>query len=85
MGFKGFDIPEKKYKEEIQRLSKIAQSVWNSDRGHFERKLADAWLHADSSNQRILREAWSAMVIKYDLIIENDPERARFNGCVDFR
>lgn len=70
MGFEAFDRPEERYRTEVKRLDKIAHHVWNSDRGHFERKLADAWLHADSSNKRILKPAWEAIVIKFSLAKE---------------
>lgn len=70
MGFEGFDRPEEKYRREVKRLNRIAQCVWNSDRGHFERKLADAWVHADSFNKRILKSAWEAVVVKYRLAEE---------------
>lgn len=72
MGYKSFDQKEKEYQTEVKRLVEIACDVYNSDRSDFLRTLADAWLKADKSNKRILREAWAAIVIKYDLAKEDE-------------
>ena len=70
MGYKAFDEAEEKYQAEVTHLNAIAAHIVNSDHGVFPKTLADAWLHADSSNKRILKPAWEAIVVKYDLAKE---------------
>ncbi len=67
MGYKTFDCAEKKYQAEVEHLIEIACAVYNSDRSDFLKTFADAWLKADKSNKRILKPAWSAIVVKYAL------------------
>lgn len=70
MGYEAYDSAEEKYQAEVKRLDDIALTVVNSDRGYFERTLADAWMHADKANKRILKPAWEGIVTKYDLAKE---------------
>lgn len=58
--------------EEFLRLDDIAVDVFNGKRGGFLRKFADAWLHADPQNKRIIKPAWAALIRKYNL--EEDPK-----------
>lgn len=57
---------------EFLRLDEIAVDVYHGRRGGFIRKYADAWLHADAYNKRLMRPAWEAFIRKYGL--ETDPE-----------
>lgn len=67
MGFETFNRTEEKYQAEVERLTSIAVKVSFDARSLFLECLADAWLQADSSEKRILREAWAAIVVKYSL------------------
>jgi len=57
---------------EFGRLDEIAVDVYHGRRGGFIRTYADAWLHADAYNKRLMRSAWEAFIRKYGL--EEDPE-----------
>jgi len=70
MCYKTFDKAERKYQLEVEHLNVVAHHVWDGNHGSFVRKMADAWLHADNSNQRILKTAWEAIVVKYSLAEE---------------
>ena len=70
MGYMAFDKKEKEYQKEVIRLTEIAVEVYNSDRGVFLKGMAHAWIWADSSDRRILRPAWLAIVTKYSLAEE---------------
>lgn len=62
-----YDWSEEKYQEEVDCLSKIAEKVYHSDHSLFLKAKADAWIHADASNKRILKFAWESIVMKYKL------------------
>ena len=69
VGFEAYDKTEKKYQEDVIRLTMIALGVVdNRDLASFVRAFAQTWMEADPSNQRILREAWAAIVVKYSLV-----------------
>ena len=51
----------------VEDLDKIARGVIESEHGNFLKKIADAWLHADIHNKRILKRAWQTLVEKYRL------------------
>lgn len=70
MGYETYDKAEEKYQAEVKRLDKIAQHVFRGSYGYLQRTLAKAWLLADKSDKRILREAWSGIVTKYRLAEE---------------
>jgi len=57
--------------EEFERLCAIAVDVFNGRRGSFLKKYADAFLHADPYNKRLMRPVWEAFIRKYNL--EEDP------------
>ena len=67
MGFKEFDEAQKKYEDEIARLDRIAKGVYYDDNTTFVSSLAYAWLRAGSSDKRILKPAWEAIISKYSL------------------
>jgi len=56
---------------EFGRLDELAVDVFYGRRGGFLIKYADAWLHADAWNKRLMRPVWEAFIRKYDL--EEDP------------
>jgi len=56
---------------EFGRLDVIAVDVYHGKRGGFLRKYADAWIHADAFNKRLMQPAWEALIKKYGL--EEDP------------
>ena len=60
------------YVAEFLRLDEIALAVFGGRRGSFLRKYADAWLHADAWNKRLMRPVWESLIKKYGL--EEDPE-----------
>lgn len=53
--------------QEFGRLDDIAREVLYSRHGAFVRKYADAWLHADASNKRLMRPVWEQFIKKYGL------------------
>ena len=59
------------YAAEFFRLDEIAVDVYHGRRGGFLIKYADAWLHADAWNKRLMRPVWEAFIRKYGL--EEDP------------
>lgn len=67
MGYEAYDMTRERYLADIVRLDGAAVHVANSDHGDFLIILAYAWLWADSSDKRILRSAWAAIVTKYAL------------------
>jgi len=68
MGFKEFDEAQKKYEDEIARLDRIARAVFHGQYGKSVLKsLAEVWLRVDSSDKRILKPAWEAIISKYSL------------------
>jgi len=60
------------YAAEFLRLDEIAVDVYHGRRGGFLIKYADAWLHADAYNKRLMKPVWQAFIRKYDL--EENPE-----------
>ena len=56
---------------EFGRLDDVALDVFHGHPGGFIRRYADAWLHADAWNKRLMRPVWEAFIRKYDL--EEDP------------
>jgi len=60
------------YVAEFLRLDEIALAVFGGHRGGFIRRYADAWLHADAWNKRLMRPVWESLIRKYDL--EENPE-----------
>jgi len=57
--------------EEFGRLDELAVDVFHGRRGGFLIKYADAWLHADAWNKRLMQPVWEAFIRKYGL--EEDP------------
>lgn len=55
------------WEAEFGLLDRIAHRVFYSRHGGFLRKFADAWLHADAENKRILKPAWLILIDKYGL------------------
>lgn len=55
------------YVAEFLRLDDIAVDVYHGRRGGFIRKYADAWLHADAYNKRLMKPAWESFIRKYGL------------------
>ena len=55
------------WEAEFGLMDRIAHHVLHSPHGAFLRKFADAWLHADAFNKRIIRFAWRGLIDKYDL------------------
>jgi len=53
--------------EEWGHLDAVAIAVKRARAGSFVGKLAEAWLHADGHNKRILEPAWRLLILKYDL------------------
>lgn len=49
-------------------LHTIALRVYNGDYGSFLKTFADAYLLADSENQKILHPAWEKFIEKHDLL-----------------
>lgn len=49
-------------------LYTAALRVYNGDYGFFLKTFADAYLHADSENRKILHPAWEQLIEKYDLL-----------------
>jgi hypothetical protein len=52
---------------EFGLLDKIAIEIVNGKSGEFLRKFADAWLHADDFNKKILRSAFLRLIEEIDL------------------
>lgn len=71
-GYEAYDDAEEVYRVAVTRLHDIAIDVGNSDRGSFLKAMALAWLRADPANQRILWEAWEAIITKYGLEVKED-------------
>lgn len=67
MGYEAYVKAENKYRNEVARLDEIAIEVYHGKRGSFVKALADVWCRADPSNKRIVKPAWEAIVVKYDL------------------
>jgi len=67
VGFELFLTAEEKYQAEIIRLTEVAEEVYKSDRGSFLKAQADAWCKADWSDKRILKSAWTSIIVKYSL------------------
>jgi len=67
MGFEKYTREKKKYDADVYRLNEISVAVSRSDLGSFLKAIADAWWKADPSDQRILKPAWEAFVVKYSL------------------
>lgn len=57
---------------EFGRLDEIAVDVYHGKRGGFLKKFADAWLHAEACNKRLIKPMWAALIRKYGL--EEDPK-----------
>ncbi|MCK4698462.1 MAG: hypothetical protein KAT53_09210 [Dehalococcoidia bacterium] len=53
-------------------LHTVALRVYNGDYGLFLKTFADAYLHADSENEKILYPAWRQLIEKYDLLRKVD-------------
>lgn len=49
-------------------LHTTALRVYNGDYGSFLKAFADAYLHADKENRKILHPAWNHLIEKYDLL-----------------
>ena len=64
-------LAQASYASEFNRLDELAVDVFHGRRGAFIRKYADAWLHADVWNKRLMRPVWEAFIRKYGL--EEDP------------
>ena len=70
MAYEAYADAEAEYQATVTRLHDIAVDVLSSHRGSFVKALAVAWLRADPSNRRILREAWEAIITKYGLEVK---------------
>jgi hypothetical protein len=57
-------------------LHEIAVNVIHSKHSVFLYAVADAYLRADSENEKILRPAWLVLIDKYKLDKEYEPTQA---------
>jgi len=69
---KALDRAQASWIAEFGRFDEIAVDVFYGHRGRFIRKYADAWLHADAWNKRLMKPVFQALIRKYDL--EADPK-----------
>ena len=58
--------------EEFSRLDDVAGEVFKRNRSDFLVTYADAWLHADVYDKRLMRPVWESFIRKYNLL--EDPE-----------
>ena len=54
--------------EEFGRLDGVALDVTHGRSTGFLTKYADAWIHADAWNKRLMRPVWESFIRKYNLL-----------------